>query len=92
VGAWRHGSIDHAVVDERDAALSPGERNGIEALIERRGYSIPAALMSLAIELFVRVHGFVVMEAFGQLRPMVADPVATFDRLVDGALCDAGLS
>jgi hypothetical protein len=37
------------------------------------------------------VHGFVVMEAFGQLRPMAADPAATFERTIDECLNTFGL-
>ena len=35
-------------------------------LIGRRGYDIPPTLMSLAIDMFTRVHGFVVMEVFAR--------------------------
>jgi hypothetical protein len=69
----------------------PAERGGIEALLDRRGYHIPVGLTSLAIDLLVRIHGYVVMEAFGQLRPMTADPAATFGRTVDEALSGVGL-
>lgn len=89
--AWAQDRIDAVRVAEREAALSVGERAGLDALIDRRDYSIPAGLMSLAVDLFIRIHGFVVMEAFGQLRPMAADPSATFARTVDDACAAAGL-
>jgi AcrR family transcriptional regulator len=89
--AWTLDRIDALRVSEREAALSVGEREGLDALVSRRGYSIPAGLMSLTVDLFVRIHGFVVMEAFGQLRPMVADPTATFERTIDDACAATGL-
>jgi len=47
--------------------------------------------MSLAGDVFTRVHGFVVMEVFGQLRPMLSAPGPTFRRLVDQVLAEVGL-
>jgi AcrR family transcriptional regulator len=89
--AWSLDLIDRDRVTAREWSLSPGERAGLEALVARRGYVIPAGLMSLTVDLFIRVHGFVVMEAFGQLRPMVADPAATFERTIDECLDAVGL-
>jgi AcrR family transcriptional regulator len=89
--AWHQDRIDGLRVAEREAALSASEREGLDALLIRRGYAIPVGLMSLIVDLFVRIHGFVVMEAFGQLRPMAADPTATFDRTIDDACASIGL-
>jgi AcrR family transcriptional regulator len=89
--AWAQDRIDALPASEREAALSVSEREGLDALLVRRGYSIPVGLMSLIVDLFVRIHGFVVMEAFGQLRPMAADPVATFERTFDDACAAVGL-
>lgn len=80
---------EHA--EQRDAALTQREREGLQELIDRRGYDLPPGLMSLTVDLFVRVHGYVAMEAFGQLRPLTADPATTFDRAVDEALAATGL-
>lgn len=89
--AWRSGRVDESVVARRAEALTPVERQGIEALQARRSYDVPIGLMSLTVDLFIRIHGYVVMEAFGQLRPMVADPDATFGRTVQEALDGLGL-
>lgn len=89
--AWRQDRLDPMRVAEREAALTLAEREGLNALISRRGYAIPAGVMSLAIDMLVRIHGFVVMEAFGQLRPLAADPRATFERTIDEAAADSGL-
>ena len=89
--AWRAGRVDAAVVNERDARLTAAERSGIDALIARRDYSLPAGLMSLCVDMLVRIHGFVVMEAFGQLRPLASDPAATFGRTIDECLSAVGL-
>ncbi|MEI6363951.1 MAG: TetR/AcrR family transcriptional regulator [Actinomycetes bacterium] len=90
--AWSQGRIEPLRVAERESALSVKEREGLDTLIARRGYSIPAGLMSLTVDLFIRVHGFVVMEAFGQLRPMAADPTVTFERTIVECCIAAGLS
>ena len=89
--AWREGRVDAAVVNERDARLTAAERSDIDALIARRDYSLPAGLMSLCVDMLVRIHGFVVMEAFGQLRPLASDPAATFGRTIDECLSAVGL-
>jgi AcrR family transcriptional regulator len=90
--AWDAGLLSSVTVERRAGLLTVEERHGLEALLARRGYRLPAGAMSLAVDLFVRVHGFVVMEAFGQLRPLLADPAVTFARAVDDALAAAGLA
>lgn len=90
--AWDWGLIDGERVAQRAGALTPAERAGIEALLERRGYEVPVGLMSLMVDLFVRIHGYVVMEVFGQLRPLTADPDATFERTAGDALAGIGLA
>ncbi|MDQ1249807.1 MAG: hypothetical protein QG597_4183 [Actinomycetota bacterium] len=90
--AWGQGRIDAGRVARRTDALTPAERAGIEALLTRRGYQVPLGVMSLMVDLFVRIHGYVVMEVFGQLRPLTADPDATFERTVTDALDVLGLA
>ena len=88
--AWTDGGIDAAVVADRQARLTPAEAGGLAALIDRRQYALPAGLMSLTVDMLIRLHGFVVMEAFGQLRPMAADPESTYERTIDDALVACG--
>lgn len=89
--AWAQGEVDRGVLDRRDATLSEQERLDLGVMIRRRDYDIPTNLMSLAIDMFTRVHGFVVMEVFGQLRPMLSAPEAAFHRLVVQLLREIGL-
>lgn len=86
------GRLDTGPALARASALSPAERAGLAALVARRGYDVDPPLMSLAADLLVAVHGFVVMEVFGQLRPLAPKPDAAFRRTVDDALERIGLS
>lgn len=88
---WREGRLDEDRVRQRDEALSPAEREDLAALAQRRGYDAPVALLSLVIDLMIRIHGFVVMEVFGQLRPITSAPADTFTRTANEALIDLGL-
>jgi hypothetical protein len=58
-------------------------RNG-----RRRGYELPDAVLALLFDGFVRLHGVVVMEVFGQLRPLTDHPEDYAACLVDGMLAD----
>ena len=86
------GLIDDQVVARREGDLADPERRDLQAVIDRRSYAISPALMSLAADLFVHVHGFVVMEVLGQLRPLYADPSHAFRRTVTHALSSVGMS
>lgn len=86
------GRLDPGPALARASALSRAERSGLAALVARRGYAVDPGLMSLAADLLITVHGFVVMEMFGQLRPLAPAPDAAFRRTVDGALARIGLS
>lgn len=88
--AWGSGQLMPGPTQERGAALGARERADFESLIERRQYVIPPGLMSLASELLISVHGFVVMEVFGQLRPLLSEPADAFNRIVDRALLVVG--
>ena len=89
--AWHADRIDPELVASRTASLSAQERSGLEALITRRAYQLPLGLMSLTTDLFITIHGFVVMEVFGQLRPLTSDPLTTFERTLDDALAHVGV-
>jgi AcrR family transcriptional regulator len=90
--ADRAGRLDPEPSRARDSALTAPERAGVSALIQRRGYDVDPALMSLAADSLVAVHGFVVMEVFGQLRPLAPVPDDAFRRTVEDALARVGLS
>ena len=89
--AWHADRIDHTQVDSRAASLSASERSGLEALMTRRGYHLPIGLLSLTTDLFISIHGFVVMEVFGQLRPLTTDALTAYGRTIDDALAHVGL-
>jgi AcrR family transcriptional regulator len=88
---WRQDRLQASVLRQRDELLCAAERRDLQALADRRGYEIPCALLSLFVDLFVRLHGFVVMEVFGQLRPITQDPADVFDRTVSQAVGQLGL-
>jgi len=89
--AWAQGEVVGEAVELRERQLSTEERQHVQALIDRRGYELPIGLMALAADLFVHIHGFVVMEVFGQLRPLFSDPSAAYAWTVDQALEQVGL-
>ena len=65
------GLVDEEVLTARAATLDDGTAAGFDALAARQSYPLPAPAIALAVDAFVRVHGFTVMEVFGQLRPLV---------------------
>jgi AcrR family transcriptional regulator len=87
---WRDGRLSHDPLRHRDQILTQTERDDLEALARRRGYDTPVALLSLGVDVLVRIHGFVIMEVFGQLRPITTQPADAFHRTVDEALASLG--
>ncbi|PWJ51784.1 transcriptional regulator, TetR family [Quadrisphaera granulorum] len=66
--------------------LDPARRAHLKALASRRGYDLPPGVLARTVDLFVVVHGFVVMDVFGQLRPLSDNPDRDFAALVDRGL------
>jgi AcrR family transcriptional regulator len=67
------GFLDSSAVDARAAALDETTADGLRALAARRGYELDLGALALMTDVYTRWHGLVAMEAFGQLRPFVAD-------------------
>ncbi|GAA1817403.1 TetR/AcrR family transcriptional regulator [Luedemannella flava] len=84
--AYDQGLVDRDAVERRAARLTAPTAEQLTVLRQRRGYGGPVALTALAMDAFVTVHGFVVMEVFGQLRPITPDAAAYFDEVVDERL------
>ena len=63
-----------------------------DALAARQSYPLPAPAIALAVDAFVRVHGFTVMEVFGQLRPLVMPADAYYEQLLTELVASLGLS
>lgn len=89
--AWEDGHLDPAPALARDARLSPGTRAQLEQLRQRRGYGGPVGLTAATIDAFVAVHGFVVMEVFGQLRPITPDAGPYFEEVLAEQAQNLGL-
>ncbi|MGW6128490.1 TetR/AcrR family transcriptional regulator [Cellulomonas sp. NPDC055163] len=85
------GLVDPDVLARRAALLDDGTASGFAALAQRQSYDLPVAAVALAVDAFVRVHGFVVMEVFGQLRPLVSPADAYFDSLLRETIAAMGL-
>lgn len=90
--AYAAGLVDPAAPDRRSAGLDEVTRSQFGALAGRRHYDLPEPLLALMIDGFVRVHGFVVMEVFGQLRPITPQADGYFAGTVDDVLATLGLS
>jgi AcrR family transcriptional regulator len=85
------GLVDPDVLARRAALLDEGTTAGFEALAQRQSYPLPVPAVALAVDAFVRVHGFTVMEVFGQLRPLVSPADAYFETLLADVVADLGL-
>ncbi len=85
------GLVDHRTIRASEASIDERTRAQLADLINRRGYPLEMPLLLLGIDSFVRVHGFVVMEVFGQLRPIVTDADGYFARTLDQVIADLGV-
>ena len=89
--AYERGLVDEDVVTARAATLDDGTAAGFDALAARQSYPLPAPAIALAVDAFVRVHGFTVMEVFGQLRPLVMPADAYYEALLTEVVATLGL-
>jgi AcrR family transcriptional regulator len=86
------GLVDPAVVRRRQAGLRPANRSQLDAARTAAGMgSLPVALFALGLDALTRLHGFVSLEVYGQLRLTVPDGQAYFDELLEGELRHCGL-
>ena len=89
--AHARGLVDEDVLTARAATLDDGTAAGFDALAARQSYPLPAPAIGLAVDAFVRVHGFTVMEVFGQLRPLVSPADAYYEQLLRELVATLGL-
>lgn len=85
------GLVDPDALARRAALLDDGTAAGFAALAQRQSYDLPVPAVALAVDAFVRVHGFTVMEVFGQLRPLVSPADAYFESLLAETVAGMGL-
>ena len=89
--AYEAGLVDAAALARREALLDEGTSAGFAALAQRQSYAVPVPAVALAVDAFVRIHGFTVMEVFGQLRPLVSPADAYFETLLSEVVANLGL-
>ncbi|KQR07301.1 TetR/AcrR family transcriptional regulator [Cellulomonas sp. Leaf334] len=89
--AYDRGLVDEGVLTARASTLDDGTAAGFDALAARQSYPLPAPAIALAVDAFVRVHGFTVMEVFGQLRPLVMPADAYYEQLLGEVVATLGL-
>ena len=89
--ACAEGIVDPAIQARRRTSLSPATAQQLVALDERRGYGLEPHLLALAVDAFIRIHGFCVMEVFGQLRPITPDGDPLFLETLADVMHDVGL-
>ncbi len=90
--AYTSGAVDPTVITVREASLTSATADQLSELATRRSYTVPLPLLALAVDAFVRVHGFTAMEVFGQLRPITPDGDSLFDETVNSTLSGLGLA
>jgi hypothetical protein len=84
----RQGLLDADGAAARARRLDRATRAEFARNGRRRGYDLPDAVIALLFDGFVRLHGVVVMEVFGQLRPLTDHPEDYAACLVDGIIAD----
>ena len=84
----RRGLVDAEGAVARARRLDRATRAEFARNGRRRGYDLPDAVVALLFDGFVRLHGVVVMEVFGQLRPLTDRPEDYVACLVDGIVTD----
>ncbi len=89
--AWAEGGLRLAPIRARGRRLTPATAVQLDELRARRGYGGPTALTAAAMDAFVTLHGFVMMEVFGQLRPITTDASTYFDEILADQLMRLGL-
>jgi AcrR family transcriptional regulator len=85
------GLLDEGAVRARAAALTPAVAARLAVLRDDLGYGAPVELIALGLDAWVRLHGCVMMEVFGQLRYVAADDDAYFTELLAQELDRLGL-
>ena len=85
------GLIDDSVVVARMATLTSVTADRIEIMRTDLGYRAPIGLIAVGIDGFVRLHGCVTMEVFGQLRYVAGGDDAYFHEVLDQELARFGL-
>lgn len=91
VDAAARGRVEPAAVAARRAVLSAATEAQLAVLADRRGYDLPTALLAATIDAYIRLHGFIAMEVFGQLRPITPKGGALFEEHLDDAVRRLGL-
>lgn len=86
------GHLDDAVVDARERALTAGTAADLHALGERRGYRLSTPVLALAIDAYVRLHGFTAMEVFGHLHPIAPKADSLFQETLEEVMRGLGLA
>jgi AcrR family transcriptional regulator len=85
------GLVDDAVFDARRATLTAATAGRLETLRTELGYVAPVALIAVGLDAFVRLHGCVSMEVFGQLRIVTGGDDTYFGEVLDSELARLGL-
>jgi AcrR family transcriptional regulator len=84
--AHAEGRLDPDTLHRRAARLSPGTAEQLEAWSMRHSQRVPAEVLAVWLDLFVRLHGLVSMEVFGLLRPITPDAAAYAAEVIDTEL------
>jgi AcrR family transcriptional regulator len=87
----QRGLVDPAVLRTRRSALSPANKAQLTTARTAFGVDIPVPLLAAGIDAMVRLHGFVSMELFGQLRIALPDGQAYFEEALDTELRRCGV-
>jgi AcrR family transcriptional regulator len=86
------GAVDPAALRAREGSLGAANKAQLaEARRELGAGEMPVSLVALGLDAMVRLHGFVSMEVFGQVRIMLPDSRSYFTELLDAELRRCGI-
>jgi AcrR family transcriptional regulator len=71
--AQHGGMLSTSALAMRAQNLPAATANQLAALAQRLNHDVAPEVLAVGIDLYIRFHGLVVMEAFGQLRPLMPD-------------------
>jgi AcrR family transcriptional regulator len=85
------GAVDPAVLRARQGSLGAVNKAQLTEAQQQLGVEMPVSLVALGLDAMVRLHGFVSMEVFGQLRIMLPDSQSYFTEMLDAELRRCGI-
>lgn len=82
------GRLAESAVRRRGERVAANTRAQLEGWSRSRGYDLPGEVVVVWLDIYVRVHGLVAMEVFGQLRPITREAGSFVPDLLRAEVCE----